>query len=72
MTIQITPAILPARNLPVEMIRYFVMVAMNEARRNPDEQYTVVPKGWGHPARIIAPMFDHAPINVGLPFEFIY
>lgn len=35
MTIQITPAILPSRNLPVEMIRYFVLVAMDEAlRRN--------------------------------------
>lgn len=66
------PTDVPVRGMPVEMIRYFVTVAMDHARQHPDEPHDVVAKGWGHPARVIAPMFDYCPNNVYLPYEFQY
>ena len=66
------PTDVPVRGLPVEMIRYFVSVAVDHARRTPHMRYQVQAKGWGHPARVIAPMFDYCPDNVMLPYEFMY
>lgn len=66
------PTDIPVHKLPPEMIRYFVSVAMDHARRTPHVEYRVAAKGWGYPARIIAPMFDYSPVNVFLPYEFMY
>lgn len=60
------------RKVPPEVIRYHVMVAMQQARRSPEMTVEVHVKGWGHPARVIAPMFDYCPNNVRLPYEFQY
>lgn len=57
---------------PLHMIRFHVMVALQHVRQTPDVRYTVQARGWGHPARDIAPMFDNPPDNIGLPYEFIY
>ena len=61
--------------LPLEMIRYFVLVFLDYARAHPELQFNVVAIGCGlagyKPAQI-APMFNYCPINVQLPMEFIY
>lgn len=55
-----------------ELIRFHVMCVLQQARRDPDMTVQVEAKGWGHPARVVAPMFDYAPPNVHLPYEFMY
>lgn len=63
---------IPVHRLSVPLIRYFAHVAMDHARNNPHDKFQVIAKGWGHPHRIVAAMFDYCPDNVGLPYEFIY
>ena len=60
------------KGVPIEVIRFHVVCALQHCRRTPETEYTVRARGWGHPAPVIAPMFDHPPRNVGLPYEFMY
>lgn len=60
------------KGVPAPVIRYHVMVALQQARQQPDMTVHVSASRWGHPARIVAPMFDYAPPNVHLPYEFMY
>lgn len=63
------------KKMPLELIRYHVMVFLQFARANPQMVFKVVAIGCGlagyKPAQI-APMFDYAPDNVHLPYEFMY
>ena len=54
------------------LLHWNILVAMDHARRTPHTRYRVAAKGWGQPARVVAPMFDYAPLNVYLPYEFMY
>lgn len=58
--------------LPLQVIRAFVIVALGHVRRNPDKLYYVKQDGWGYHRRDIAPMFNHCPSNVMLPYGFIF
>lgn len=58
------------KKLPLGIIRFAVGKLMDDARRNPNETYRVSSKGWGYKPSEIAPMFDRAPDNVSLPYEF--
>lgn len=63
------------RVLPLYLIAYYVAVFTQYARANPHLQFRVVAIGCGlagyKPAQI-APLFDHSPPNVSLPYEFMY
>lgn len=63
---------IPVKGQPTYMIQFRIAMAVDLARRSPDESFEVPAKGWGHPAKVIAPMFDHSPMNVSLPYEFMY
>lgn len=58
--------------LPLPMIRYFVSVFLDHARRHPDDRFKVGVLGKPYKPAEIAPMFDNAPLNVYLPYEFQY
>lgn len=65
----------PMPVLPLPMIHYFITVLLDHARRNPDDCFKVTVigcKGTGYKPAQIAPMFNYAPYNVALPYEFIY
>lgn len=67
------PADIPhGRSVPLPVIRYHVLSVLQHARRDPSLTITVEAAKWGHPARVVAPMFDYAPPNVHLPYEFMY
>lgn len=55
------------RKLTPDVVRAFVLVAMQHARQRPERSFRVVSKGWGYPNAVIAPMFDYAPDNICLP-----
>lgn len=72
-----TAPIVPARTatgerLPLDVIRAFVKLAMEYARGRPTQEFRVQQSGWGYPRQQIAPMFDHCPSNVTLPYGFWY
>jgi hypothetical protein len=56
--------------LPLPMIRYFVGVFLNHARHNPDDKFKVSVIGKPYKVVETAPMFDYAPWNVYLPYEY--
>lgn len=61
--------------LPLGMIALFVEDFKRYARQHPHDRFTVVAIGCGlagYKPRQIAPMFDYAPRNVSLPYEFMY
>ena len=63
------------KRLPLAMIEHFVKAFKDYARCNPGETFQVVAIGCGlagYKAADIAPMFDHCPGNVLLPYEFQY
>lgn len=58
--------------LPLEMIKAYVMVAVDYARKRPEQTFKVQQEGWGYPRQQIAPLFDRCPLNITLPYGFIY
>jgi len=60
------------KRLPAPLIAAMVAGFLTHARQHPDCRYRVTAKGWGYPPRVVAPMFDYAPHNVSLPYEFMY
>ena len=54
------------------LLHWNILAALDHARRNPDQSFQVEPRGWGVPRQTVAKMFDHAPMNIGLPYEFMY
>ncbi len=58
--------------LPIDMIRAYVMIALDTVRRQPEKLYRVQQEGWGYHRREIAPMFDRCPGNIMLPYGFLY
>ena len=61
--------------LPLPMIELFVRDFLAYARGNPSDSFTVVAIGCGlagYKPCDIAPMFNYAPLNVKLPYEFQY
>jgi hypothetical protein len=61
--------------LPLPMIQYFCRVFLDHARACPGDTFRVTPIGCGlagYKPPQIAPFFNYAPINVILPYEFIY
>ena len=58
--------------LQPEIIRAYVMLAVDYARRRPNANFEVQADGWGYDRKVIAPMFDHCPDNIRLPYGFIY
>lgn len=61
--------------LPLPIIRVYVGWFLTYAREHPYDRFKVVAIGCGlagfKPAQI-APFFDYAPMNVMLPYEFMY
>lgn len=65
----------PMPILPLPMIEYFVRGFIAHALANPSDTFTVVAIGCGlagYKPTDIAPMFNGAPGNVKLPYEFQY
>lgn len=58
--------------LSLDMIRAYVMVVMEYVRKRPDTTFQVQQDGWGYDRKQIAPMFDHCPRNVMLPYGFLF
>lgn len=71
-----TPAV-PVRDvngarLSLDIIRAYVMVALDYVRKRPERTFQVQQDGWGYDRKQIAPMFDYCPKNIKLPYGFIY
>lgn len=62
---------LDGKRLPLPMIQYFCRVFLNYARLHASDQFGLTVIGGGKHSQI-APFFDHAPLNVSLPYEFMY
>jgi hypothetical protein len=63
------------KRLPLGMIHHFARDFIRYARENPTETFKMVAIGCGlagYKPKDIAPLFDHAPNNVILPYEFQY
>ena len=63
------------KTLPLPMIQYFCRVFVQYARDNPTLTFRLTPIGCdlaGYKPAQIAPFFNHAPMNVTLPLEFMY
>lgn len=61
------------RTLPLDIIKSYVMLFLEEARSNPELEYEVTPIGCGLAGYLpdqIAPMFKDSPPNVELPQVF--
>lgn len=58
--------------LPLDIIRAYVLVAVDYARKRPDQNFKIQQDGWGYSRFDIAPMFDHCPLNITLPYGFMY
>lgn len=58
--------------LPLPVIKGFVMVALDYARKRPGTTFQVQQDGWGYDRREIAPLFDYCPRNIILPYGFIF
>lgn len=61
------------RTLPIDIIRQYVMLFLEEARSTPEMEYEVTPIGCGlagYSPDQIAPMFKNSPPNVELPEVF--
>lgn len=57
--------------LPLDMVRAFLMLAVEHARARPDRIYTVQRDGWGYAFRDLVSVFKGAPDNVMLPMEYV-
>ncbi len=60
--------------LPLDTIRQYVNLFLEEARNSPEKTYRLTPIGCGlagYTPESIAPLFDNYPPNVLLPKEFI-
>lgn len=59
--------------LPLPLIHHFVLAFLDYAHKHPEDSFRVTPIGCGlagyRPSQI-APMFNYAPMNVSLPYEF--
>lgn len=58
--------------LSLDIIRAFVLVAMDHVRKRPSVTFHVQQDGWGYARQDIAPMFDHCPKNITLPYGFLF
>lgn len=58
--------------LQLQVIAAYVSVALDYARKRPDRTFKVQQDGWGYSRKDIAPLFDHCPKNITLPYGFLF